>query len=214
MSTLLVINSSPRSQSVSRRLTRHFVDEWKRSDPGARIVERDLSVDSLPLVSEPWIQAAHTPQPQRTPEQEKMLSLSNTLIDEVMSADVIVMGVPMHNFSIPSALKVWIDHIVRAGKTLRYSEQGPKGLVPFGKKVFAIVSRGGPYAPESPIGAMDFQVPYLEKILGFIGLTDVTFIHADKQGFAAETAQESVDRAVGRLSAIAGGCGERVAAVA
>ena len=72
----------------------------------------------------------------------------------------------MHNFSVPSAFKVWIDHVVRTGKTFRYSEQGPKGLVPFGKKVFAIVSRGGPYAPDSPIGAMDFQVPTLRRFLG------------------------------------------------
>ena len=116
MSTLLIINSSPRSQSGSHRLAQHFVDEWKRRDPAAHIVERDSPAHLLPLVSEPWIQAAHLPEEWRTPEQEKILSFSNTLIDEVMSADVIVLGVPMHSFSVPASLKVWIGHVVRAEK--------------------------------------------------------------------------------------------------
>ncbi len=212
MNTLLVINSSPRSQSVSRRLTQHFVEQWKAKTPETRVVERDLSADTLPFVTEAWVQAVYTPDAQRTPEQRRMLELSDTLIGEIMAADTIVLGVPMHNFSIPASLKVWIDLVVRAGKTFRYGEHGAEGLVPSDKRVFAIVARGGPYAPDSPIGGMDFQVPYLTKILGFIGLTKVTFIHADKQAFGPEAAQVAVDNAVASLSSIAEGCAAHRAA--
>lgn len=210
MTTLLIVNSSPRSQSVSRRLTRHFAGEWKKRNADVRIIERDLSADALPFVDESWIEASRTPEAQRTAEHQKLLQLSDTLIDEVTSADTIVLGVPMHNFSIPASLKAWIDQIARAGKTFSYTDQGPKGMIP-NKKVFAIVSRGGPYAPDSPAASMDFQVPYLQKVLGFLGLTDITFIHADKQGFGAESAQQSVDKAVASLSSIAEGCAVHLA---
>jgi FMN-dependent NADH-azoreductase len=214
MNSLLIVNSSPRTQSVSRRLTQHFADEWTKRNPDTRIVERDLAAKPLPFVDEAWIEASRTPDAQRTAQQRKLLQLSDSLIQEVMSADTIVLGVPMHNFSIPASLKAWIDQIARAGKTFSYGEQGPKGLVPANKKVFAIVSRGGPYAPDSPIAAMDFQVPYLQKVLGFLGLTDITFIHADKQGFAPEAAQLTLDKAVESLSAIAEGCAAHLASVA
>jgi FMN-dependent NADH-azoreductase len=205
MPTLLVINSSPRRESVSRRLTQHFVKEWKDLIPQTKIIERDLVAERLPLLDESWIQAAYTPEAQQTPEQRKLLELSDTLVAEIMSADSIVLGVPMHNFSIPASLKAWIDLIVRAGKTFSYGSDGPKGLVASGKKVFAIVSSGGSYAPDSPAGVMDFQAPYLQKILGFIGLTEVTFIHADKQAFGAEAAQQSIDKAIEHLSSLAEG---------
>ena len=179
-----------------------------------RIVERDLTAEPLPQVSESWIQAAYTPEPQRTPEQRNLMQLSEKLIEEVMAANTIVLGVPMHNFSVPTALKAWIDLIVRAGKTFSYGAGGAKGLVPSNKKVFAIVSRGGPFAPDSPMGAMDFQVPYLQKILGFIGLTDVTFIHADKQSLEPDTARQVVDKAIQHLTQIADGCTSHLASAA
>jgi FMN-dependent NADH-azoreductase len=203
MNTLLVINSSPRSNSVSRRLTRHFVEEWKAGHLDTRILERDLAADSLPFVTEPWIQASYTPPGQRTPQQQKALALSDALIDELMAADVIVLGVPMHNFSIPASLKAWLDQVIRAGRTFSYGDRGPKGLLPAGKQVVAIVSRGGAYGEGSPSAALDFQIPYLKTILGFIGLNDVTVIDADRQGLGAEAAQQSVDNAVQKLSALA-----------
>lgn len=206
MHTLLVLNSSPRRDSVSRRLTKHFVEEWKTRVPETRIINRDLIAEPLPLLDESWITASYTPEEQQTPEQRKLLQLSDTLIAEIMTADTIVLGVPMHNFSIPTSLKAWFDLIVRKGKTFAYTSSGAQGLVVPDKKVFAIVSSGGSYAPDSPMGAMDFQVPYLQKILGFIGLNDVTFIQADKQGFGPEAAQQSIDTAVARLSSLAEGC--------
>lgn len=214
MNTLLIVNSSPRSQSVSRRLTQHFVEQWKSKNPDTRVIDRDLTAEPLPQLTESWIQAAYTPEPQRTPEQRKLMQLSERLIEEVMAADTIVLGVPMHNFSVPTALKAWIDLIVRSGRTFSYGAGGAKGLVPSEKKVFAIVSRGGPYAPDSPMGAMDFQVPYLQKILGFIGLTDITFIHADKQSLEPEAARKVVEKAVADLSQIAKGCASHLASAA
>ena len=200
MATLLIVNSSPRSNSVSRRLTRHLAGEWKQNNPGGRVIERDLVAEPLPFVSEAWIQAAYTPADQRTEEQQRVLALSDALIGELMAADLIVLGAPMHNFSIPAALKVWIDLIVRAGKTFRYGDSGPVGLVPSGKKVLAIVSRGGSYGEGSPA---DFQVPYLRHILGFIGLKDVTVVDADRQSLGGDVAQQSIENAMRRLSAVA-----------
>ena len=128
MATLLIINSSPRSNSVSRKLTAQAAAQWKAANPAGRVIERDLSDGSIPYLSEPWIEAAYTPEAARTPAQRAMLELSDTLIDEVLAADVILLGVPMHNFSVPATFKAWIDQISRAGKTFSYGDQGPKGL--------------------------------------------------------------------------------------
>lgn len=206
MSTLLIVNSSPRSNSVSRRLTRHVAEEWMARNPGGRVVERDLLAQPLPFLTESWIQASATPAADRTPEHKQALALSDTLIEELVAADVIVLGVPMHNFSIPAAFKAWIDLITRAGKTFSYTEKGPQGLIPEGKQVLAIVSRGGAYGAGTPASAADFQVPYLRHMLGFVGLRNVTLIEADKQAFGPDVAQQSVDRAVKQLSALAESC--------
>ncbi len=203
MNTLLIINSSPRSNSVSRRLTAHLAQEWKAKHPETRIVERDLATDALPFVTESWIQASYTPAAQRTPQQQQALALSDTLIEEVMAADVIVLGVPMHNFSIPAPLKAWFDLVARAGKTFSYGEKGPKGLIDSGKRVVALVSRGGVYDDGASAAAPDFQVPYLRHMLHFLGLENLTVIAADKQGFGEEVAQHSVDAAIEKLSTLA-----------
>lgn len=212
MNTLLIVNSSPRSNSVSRRLTRHVAQGWMDHNPDGRIVERDLVAQPLPFLTEAWIEASTTPAAQRTPQQQQTLALSDTLIEELRAADVIVLGVPMHNFSIPASLKVWIDLITRAGKTFSYSDQGPHGLIPEGKQVLAIVSRGGVYGEGTPAFSADFQVPYLRHMLGFIGLKNVTVIEADKQAFGPDVAQQSVDTAVMKLSALAESCNPQLAA--
>ena len=202
MNTLLIVNSSPRSNSTSRRLTRQFSEDWKTRNPSGRIVERDLSDGTIPYLSEPWIEAAYVPEPERTPAQRDLLSLSDTLIDELLAADVIVLGIPMHNFSVPASFKAWIDQIARAGKTFSYTSQGPKGLIPSHKKVVAVLSRGGIYAPDSPQGAMDFQVSYLRQVLALVGLTDVTFVHADRQAMGGQAAQLATERAIQQVSSV------------
>jgi len=108
----------------------------------------------------------------------------------------------MHNFSVPATFKAWIDQIARAGKTFSYNDQGPKGLIPSNKKVVAILSRGGAYAGDGPQGPLDFQVSYLRQVLGLIGLTEITFIHADRQGMGGRAAQMATEKAVQQVAAL------------
>jgi len=193
---LLCIDSSARKQSVSRKLTTEFVDTWKRENPHGTVVERDLSATPLPLVNDEWSAGAYTDPAQRTEAQKRALALSDELIAEVKDADVIVIGVPMYNFAIPASLKAWIDQIVRVGVTFAFGATGPQGLVA-GKKVFVLTSRGGAYQPGSFTEKFDFQMPYLKHILGFIGITEVTFIHAENQ--SKETAPASLAAATEQI---------------
>jgi FMN-dependent NADH-azoreductase len=178
---LLRIDSSARRNSVIRKLTAKFVETWKKENPGGQVVERDLSTTALPLITDDWVEGASVDPAQRTPEHRQALSDSDVLINELVVADTIVIGAPMYNFSIPFPLKAWIDHIVRHSQTFSYGPEGPKGLLT-GKKVFVITSRAGAYGAGSPMEKADFQEPYLRFILGFVGISDVTFIHAEHQG--------------------------------
>jgi FMN-dependent NADH-azoreductase len=177
---LLRVDSSARRSSVSRQLTGHFMEAWQNEHPGGRVIERDLASTPLPLITDEWVQAIHSDPVSHTQEQKTALALSDTLISELLEADTIVIGSPMYNFTIPAPLKAWIDQVVRAGKTWLWSPDGPKGLVQ-GKRAFVVTSRGGAFRPGSPTERFDHQEPYLRDILAFIGLTDVTFIHAENQ---------------------------------
>jgi FMN-dependent NADH-azoreductase len=176
---LLQIDSSARTSSVTRRLTAKFAEEWKKNHPNGEVVQRDLSATTLPLITDDW-SATRLENSMLTPAQRSYLSTSDKLIEELEAADTVVIGVPMYNFSIPSLLKSWIDQVVRIGKTLGYGPNGPQGLLTR-KKVILITSRGGAYEKGTAREGFDFQEPYLRHILGFIGLTDVTFIHAENQ---------------------------------
>lgn len=178
---LLRIDSSARRSSVTRKLTTKFAETWKKENPGGQVTERDLSTTALPLITDDWVEGASVDPAQRTPAHNQALSASDVLIDELMAADTIVIGAPMCNFSIPFPLKAGIDHIVRRSQTFSYGPEGPKGLLT-GKNVFVITSRAGAYGPGSPMEKADFQEPYLRFILGFVGISDVTFIHAESQG--------------------------------
>lgn len=201
MATLMIVNSSPRSSSVSRSLTKEFASEWKAANPQGRVIERDLSVAGIPLLNEAWITAAYTPEAQRTAEQQELLALSDRLIAEILSADTILLGIPMHNYWVPAAFKAWIDQIARAGKTFAYTSAGPKGLISPEKKVIAVVTRGGAVADAS--GSSDPLAAYLRQIFGLLGLSDVTVIHADKQNMGGDVAKQSFNRALERVTAIA-----------
>ncbi|HZD31503.1 MAG TPA: NAD(P)H-dependent oxidoreductase [Candidatus Angelobacter sp.] len=200
MPTLLIVNSSPRSNSVSSSLTRQFAQDWKAKHPDGLVMERNLSDTSIPLLNEAWIAAAYTPESHLSEEQRALLALSDQLIGEVMAADVILLGVPMHNFSVPAAFKAWIDQIARVGKTFSYSDQGPKALIPANKKVIAVVTRGGAFASEA--SASDHVAAYLRQVLGFVGLTDITFVHADRQSMGAEAASRSVATATLQIKSL------------
>ncbi len=178
MPTLLHIDSSPLyGRSVSRELTGAFVAQWKSSHPDGTVVDRDLSATSIPPVNTDWVGAAYTPAESRTPLQKEVLSLSDTLFGELEKADEYVIGVPMHNFGVPSVLKLWIDQIARVGKAFTYADGRPKGLI-VGKKATFIIATGGIYDAQTQMASFNFVEPYLRSVFAFLGVTDVTFLTA------------------------------------
>ena len=177
---LLRIDSSARKSSISRHLTAKFVESWRKQHPDGEVVERNLALTVLPHITDEWVQAVHSDPASLTTEQKLVLATSDVLIAELREADEIVIGAPMYNFAIPAPLKAWIDQVVRVGQTVQFSASGPQGTLK-DKKVYVITSRGGAYRPGTPTQRFDYQEPYLRHILAFIGLTDVTFIHAENQ---------------------------------
>jgi len=179
MPTLLRIDSSPQGgeSSISRQLTTEFVQQWRQAYPDGKVITRDLTGTGLPVVTADWIGAAFTPEADRTPHQRKVLAISEELVRELQTADEYVIGVPMYNFSIPAVLKLWIDQIVRAGKTFSYEGGAPAGLL-LQKKATFLVASGGVYDPGTPMAAMNFAEPYLRSIFAFVGVKDVRFVHA------------------------------------
>ncbi|QLE57637.1 FMN-dependent NADH-azoreductase [Nostoc sp. TCL26-01] len=193
MANILHIDTSPRGdRSISRTLSYEFITSWKDTHTDDTVTYRDLGHNPVPHVDEPWIAAAFTPPDQRTPELNEVIELSDSLIDEFLAADRYVFGVPMYNLNIPSTFKAYIDQIVRVGRTFTMDANGYKGLVDSSKKVLIITSRGGTYPPGTPYAAYDFQENYLRAILGFIGLTEITFIHADSLNLGDDARQKSL----------------------
>src|ERR1700680_799384 len=190
MPTLLHLDSSPLESSISRELTREFVKTWQNSHPDGTVIYRNLAANPPKPLDTAWIYSSFTPEASRTQEQKAALALSDELIAELVRAYQYVIGVAMHNFSIPSVLKLWIDQIVRSGRTFAYAESGPQGLL-HGKKATILVASGGVYEAGTAAAAMNFVDPYLKMILGFIGVTDVTFVTA---GGAAQLMMGAVDR--------------------
>jgi FMN-dependent NADH-azoreductase len=177
-STLLDLNSSPLGEnSVSRRLTSEFVQNWRRVHPDGKVADRDLTITAIPPVNAAWIGAAYTPEDKRTSDQRATLALSDTLIAELQAADEYVLGVPMHNFGVPSVLKLWIDQIARVNKTFSYATGAPVGLLT-GKKATLVLSSGGKYDAGTAMASYNFVEPYLRTVFGFLGVTDVTVVSA------------------------------------
>jgi len=191
---ILQIHSSARAiGSHSSRLAARIVERLRAAHPDARIALRDLGKTPHPALDEAALQALFTPDGQRTPEQAARVALDDALIAEIQVANVIVLGVPMYNFGVPAQLKNWIDAIARAGVTFRYTDRGPQGLLQ-GKKVLVALARGGTYRGTSA----DTQVPYLQTVFGFLGMTDLQFFYAEglamgpdaeRAGLAAAEAQ-------------------------
>jgi FMN-dependent NADH-azoreductase len=178
MPTLLHLDSSPLyGRSVSRELTAAFVTEWKASHPNGKVVYRDVNAIAIPPVSAEWVGAVYTPEDARSPQQKELLSLSDSLVAELDRADEYVIGVPMHNFGVPSALKLWIDQIARVGKTFSYADGKPKGLLT-GKKSTFIIATGGIYDAQTQMASFNFVEPYLRSVFGFLGVTDAKFLTA------------------------------------
>lgn len=200
MKSLLVINSSvAREGSVSRELVEFTVDRLLQAHPQARVVRRDLGASPVPhLVIETLNGVRGTPV---SPVEQRARALSDELIAEIRAADTVVIGAPMYNFGVSTALRAWFDHILRAGETFSYSSVGPRGLLG-GKRVIVIESRGGLYS-EGPAAAIDFQEPYLRHLLEFVGLTDVTFVHAEKIGFGPEARAAALEGARRHIASLA-----------
>ena len=179
MTHILHIDSSPRGdRSFSRTLSHKFISEWKAAHPNDIVTYRDLGHYPVPFITEDWIAAAFSHE-EHTPEQATAIQLSNELVDEFLAADRYVFGIPMYNFSVPANFKAYLDQIVRLGRTVSYEGTGSIGLV-HNKKATIITARGGSYSEGSPIQSYDLQTPYLQLIFGFIGITDVEFIHAEQ----------------------------------
>ena len=178
MPTLLHLDASPRGDySISRQLSAAAVAAWKDKHPGGKVIVRDLTKTKMTFVDPDWIMGAFSPPDQVTDDHKNALAISDTLIAELLEADEIVMGTPMYNFTIPAVVKAWIDHVVRAGKTFSYGSAGPEGLAK-GRKMLVTVASGGSYDKASGMEAYNYETPYLRQILGFIGITDLTFVHA------------------------------------
>ncbi|MBB5342165.1 FMN-dependent NADH-azoreductase [Tunturibacter empetritectus] len=192
MPTLLNIQSSPRGlNSISRSLSHDFVTAWQTRHPDGKIVLRDLAEDTLPYVGVPWITGIFLPSDKHTPEMQRALAVSDELIAELLSADEILIGTPMYNFTVPANLKAWIDLIVRP----RVTHSGPperKGLV-LGKTCKIIIASGGTYDQGLPAAASDYESGYLKRILAFIGITEVEVILAGNTAavsFGSTTVEE------------------------
>ena len=190
MTTLLHINVSPRGKySISRQLGNAAVQAWKERNPGGQVIERDLAKTPLTFVDLDWIAGAYSPPEHHNVKHRKALALSDELVSELVAADEILLATPMYNFAVPAALKAWVDHVVRAGKTFRYNAAGrPEGLLAR-KKVLAIIASGGSYVEGSGLTALDHEVPYLRFIFGFMGITDVRLVQV---GGTAEVVQGRV----------------------
>ena len=178
MPTLLHLDASPRGDfSISRQLSAAAVAAWKDKHPGGKVVERDLTKTKMTFVDLDWIIGAFSTPVQLTDSHKSALAISDKLIAELLEADEIVIGTPMYNFAVPAVVKAWIDHVVRGGKTFKYLATGPEGLAK-GRKVVVAVASGGSYDKASGMEAYNYEIPYLRHILGFIGITDVTFVQA------------------------------------
>lgn len=188
-SVLNIQSSARREGSVTRQLSDAVIAQL-----GAQhTVTRDLA-DSLPLLDATWLGANFTPAADRSDAQQAALTLSDALIDEIKSADTLVIGVPVYNFAPPAALKAWIDQICRVGITFKYTDTGPKGLLQ-GKRAILVLASGG-----TPAGSeIDFASGYLRHIMGFIGITDVTLIAADALGNDAGTKLDAAKTAIAAL---------------
>ena len=195
MIQLLVIETSPRGeQSVSRNMTRRFVQDWLAAHPDGKVIERDLMESGLPFASAAWVQAALTPAQQHSPEMANELQLSNELVAELLAVDHVVIATPVYNYNVPAVLKAWIDHIVRKGLTLGFDN---RGLVT-GKKATVLIASGGIYTEGSPIQHRDIATQYLRVVLGVIGISDVTFV-AGGGAKAVDLGEQTMERFVEML---------------
>lgn len=199
MSRVLIIESSARQQgSVSRQLTEQFISQWQAAHPADQIQVRDLARDPVPHLDADLLGGWMKPVEQRSAIEQAALERSNQLTDELLAADVLVMAAPMYNFAIPSTLKSWLDHVLRAGLTFKYTETGPQGLLT-DKRAYVLTARGGIHTGSHS----DHQEPYLRQVMAFIGIHDVAFIHAEGLNLGGDFMEKGLNQAKARLAQVA-----------
>ncbi len=197
MTKVLHIIASPRgTESLSRKLSNAIIDQLKLKDPNTVITEKVLSENPYPHLNEVHLAGFFTPEAQRTPEQSNAVKKSDDAISEIKEADIIIIAIPMYNFSIPSGLKAYFDHLARANETFKYTEKGAEGLVK-GKKAYIAVASAGAFENDF-MRPYDFATPYAKHFLSFIGITDTVAFRVegtampDLQATAVEKAMETV----------------------
>lgn len=195
--SILHIDTSIKADgSVSKELTRAILDKLLLSHPEANVTRRDLGASPLPEADGAWLAAVHTPAEARTEDQQHLAALSDQLIAEVRAADVLVIGLPVYNFTVPSQLKIWLDQLARAGETFRYTENGPEGLIRNTRAIVAYSSGGTRLGSE-----IDFASGYLRHMLGFFGITEVEFIASDFGAIDADASRKAANDALDALAA-------------
>jgi FMN-dependent NADH-azoreductase len=199
MKLLHVDSSITGSQSVSRRITASIVAHLKLKAPDLVVTYRDIAARPIPHLSEVLFVAKATGN--ASGEIQHDLAVTEAALDEFLTADTVVLGAPMYNFGIPSQLKTWIDSLAIAGKTFRYSENGPEGLCG-GKRVIIASARGGIYTPPSPMASLDHQETYLRSLFGFIGISDIAVVRAEGVAIGPEQRQQALEAALAAVAAL------------
>ncbi|BDW89641.1 FMN-dependent NADH-azoreductase [Thalassospira tepidiphila] len=194
MTKVLHVSASVNGEnSNSRQIALKLIDRIKAADSSATVIERDTNEALVSAITGETVGAFYTPAEDRSDAQKEIIAASDKMVAEILDADVLVIGAPMYNFSIPSTLKAWVDLIARVGVTFKYTENGAVGLVE-GKKAYIVAATGG-VPVNSPV---DFATPYLKQVLAFIGITDVEIVEAS--GFAVN-AEEAMAKAIANVEA-------------
>ena len=199
MQLLHVDSAITGDQSVSRQLTARTVASWVAAHPGTQVQRLDLAIDTPPHLSADAL-GFRTGQAAATEAQRQENALSEALVSQFLAADVVVIGAPLYNFTIPTQLKAWIDRLAQGGRTFKYTEKGPVGLAG-GKTVIAVLSRGGVYSTSDGGRAMEHQETYLQTVLGFFGITDVRFVRAEGVAMGDEAKTKALEVAEGEIRA-------------
>ena len=199
MNILQIKSSIYSADGQSSRLADALVEQLRANEPQTALVVRDLARDPVPHLDAERFGAFVTPADKRNPVQQAVVQDSDALIGELKRADVIVLGLPMYNFGVPSQLKAWFDHVARVGATFRYTENGPIGLLT-GKKAYVVATRGGLYAGTPA----DTQTQYVRHFLAFLGIEDVDFVYAEGLAIDAQTREKALVAAQAGIRRLAG----------
>ncbi len=201
MKLLHVDSSINGAASVSRSLTRQVVEQWLAGHPDTEVEYLDLAVDTPTHFSADALGIRRPNSDNISEAEQRENALSETLVSQFLAADVIVVGAPLYNFSIPSQLKAWIDRLAQAGRTFRYTENGPEGLAT-GKTVIAVLSRGGVYSTSEAGQAMEHQESYLKTVFGFFGITDIRIVRAEGTDLGADSRESALRNAAEEINAL------------